>query len=325
MDDREALYIRFVLSTKSGKGMEKNLPQKIREIFARAEAEKGIRHKGVDIRMTEYAGHGAELARDWAARYGAEGVVYIGGGDGSVNEAANALAGSGCAMGVLPLGTGNDFARQLYPGLKAKEALRRVLPRTPEAELTAIDLLEVNGHYCVNVLSLGYDTVVLKTAYDILEKHPFLGQMAYVLAVLKTIFYVKHYPLHFEMKDEKGEIFSADKIAATAVVGNGGYYGSGFNPSPEADLQDGLGDFLYADNLSFKEFLPLAFQYKKGEHLGHPKIHMMHMTEGLIRSSDGRPIPANYDGEIFQSSEIRLKMHPGKLRFAKLMPFKNEK
>lgn len=324
MNTVEAMHIRFILSAKSGKGVEQDLPAKIREVFAREEREHGIVHKSLDIRITEYAGHGAELASEWAARYGAEGIVYIGGGDGSVNEVGNALAETECAMGVLPLGTGNDFARSLYPGMKAKEALAAAIERTARPELCRIDLLEVNGHYCVNVLSLGYDTVVLQRAYDFLEKWPKLGQLAYALSVLSTLFSVKYYPMHYRMKDEKGRWREGELPVSIAVMGNGGYYGSGFNPAPQAELQDGLGEFLLAERMSFFKLIPLILKYKKGKHLGDPKIHYFSFTEGEISTGGEQKFPANYDGEIFQASKMQLKMHKGKLRFARLMPFKNQ-
>lgn len=322
MTSVKPLYIRFILSAKSGKGRVQDLPAKIRRLFAEAEAA-GVKHRALDIQTTRYAGHAAELASDWAARYGAEGVVYIGGGDGSVNEVGNALAETDCAMGVLPLGTGNDFCRSLYPGLKAEEALEQALARSPYPQLCRIDLLEVNGHYCVNVLSMGYDTVVLQTAYDFLAKWPKLGQLAYGLAVLKTLFAPKHYPFKYRLKDAQGQWQEDEAEVSLAVMGNGGYYGSGFNPAPQADLQDGLGDFLIAEKMSVPHFLPLMVKYKQGRHLGDPLIRAFLFSEGVVSSGDGRTFPANYDGEIFHASELRLKMHPGKLHFARLMPFKN--
>lgn len=324
MQADSGLYIRFILSAKAGRGYKDELPEKIRRIFAEAEAEAwGRQAAPPDIQTTQYKGHPAELAREWAERYGDRAVVYIGGGDGSLNETAHALAGTDCAMGVLPMGTGNDFARSLYPGLSARQALKKVLPLTPNPDLTRIDLLKVNGHHCLNVLSMGYDTVVLQQAYDFLEKWPSLGRAAYGLAVLKTGMRQKHYLLHYRFEAEDGGIMEDELPVSIAVMGNGGHYGSGFNPCPYAKLDDGLGDFLIAEKLKLIEFIPLLPKFKKGRHLPNPKMRHFRFKKGLIEAPDGTPFPANYDGEIFQSTRLELEMCPGKLRFARLLPFKN--
>lgn len=325
MGPNEGLFIRFILSAKSGQGLENDLAERIRQSYA---AHKAARPDSPletpDIVVTDYFGHGGDLAREWAERYGDRGLVYIGGGDGSLNEVANALAETDCAMGVIPLGTGNDFARSIYPGLKAKEATEAAVARAFEPEMTEIDLLKVNGRYCINVISLGYDTVVLKAAYDLLARFPKLGTAAYKLGVLKTLFAKKHYPLKYRLLDETGVWREAEQDAAIAVMGNGGFYGSGFNPCPDANLQDGLGDFLTADKMGLFEYVPLLLKYKNGRHLGSPKIHTFRFTKGVVRSADGEPFPANNDGEIFRSAVFELEICPRQLRFARLMPFKNQ-
>ncbi len=305
-----SMKIRFIISTKAGKAGTRGLEDLILRTFAGFETP--------DIRLTEYKGHATKLASDWADRWGSRGIVYAGGGDGTLNEVAQALAGRETAMGVIPLGTGNDFARTLYPDRKHLRVEEDIMPLTPKPVLTQIDLLRVNGIYCINAISMGYDTVVLQRAYDLLKRHPRLGASSYGLAVLTTAFAKKKYPFKFTLTNEKGEKVHGESVSSIAFLGNGGFYGSGFNPAPDALLDDGFGNFLIADSLTVGEFLPLISKYKNGTHLGHPKIHTYLFTQIVIESTDGQPFPANYDGVIFSANRIAVEVVPRALNFARL-------
>ncbi len=306
----KSLKFRFIISTKAGKVSTRGYEDLILQAFAGTEAP--------DIRLTEYKGHATKLASDWADRWGERGVVYAGGGDGTLNEVAQALAGRSTAMGVIPLGTGNDFARSLYPDSKHLRIEQDIMPLTATPVIQKIDLLKVNGIMCINAVSMGYDTVVLKRAYEVLKRHPRMGASAYGVAVLTTAFSKKKYPLKYSFTDEHGEKHSGALDSSIAVLGNGGFYGSGFNPAPHALLDDGFGNFLIADSLSMPEFVPLIGKYRKGTHLSHPKIHNYLFTQVLIESTDGQEIPANYDGVIFSAERIAVEVLPKALNFARL-------
>ena len=103
------------------------------------------------ITLTNSIGHACAMAREFGQLHGANGIVFACGGDGTVHEAANGLYGTGSALGVLPLGTGNDFARHILPSLKPAE----LLPLLPKPDIRPIDLVQINDELCINITSFG--------------------------------------------------------------------------------------------------------------------------------------------------------------------------
>lgn len=302
------IAFRFVLSAEAGKGLPRDLPERIKSAFAGK--------KPPDIQVTNHAGHVAELSREWAEEYGANGVVYACGGDGTLHEVAEELKGGPCAFGGLPFGTGNDFAKTLYGTRKVEKIVDDLIRRTPEPQYRKIDLLKVNDTICLNVLSLGFDTVVLENALRLLERWPWLGKSAYAFAVVKTLTTKKDFPLRFELTDADGKHFQEEHTAVLLAAGNGRYYGSGYQPLPDALLDDGLGDFLMADTMSLFELLPLIGKYRQGTHLDLPKVFNRRFTRAVIESADDTQLPANVDGVIFHAKRIEVEVMPSALRLA---------
>ncbi len=306
----DAFKIRFIISTKAGNGDKANLEAGIRAAYDGFEQP--------DIARTEYQGHAAELAREWDERYGAEGVVYVCGGDGTLNEVCQVLAGRDCAMGAIPHGTGNDFARSLYPGIPRKELLDLVLPLTRTPRRRLIDLVEVNGIPYINVMSLGLDTVVLAETYKLLKRWPKLRQNAYYLGVVLSLNKKKLYPLRYRVTLADGTEREGEVVSTIAALCNGGYYGSGFQPAPDAVLDDGIGEFILADQLKIFELIRLILLYRKGRHVGHPAITYLKCTRGVLESTDGSSYPANYDGVIFDAARFEFEVKPQALVLADL-------
>lgn len=298
----------FIESGRAGKEDRGALSEKI---------EKAFKDKGMEGRWklvtTEREGHVADLAQAFAREQGERGVIYVCGGDGTLHEAANALVGSPCALGLIPTGTANDFAKTLYGRNWSEE---EILRRAPSPRIAPMDLLMVNGVYCINLTSFGYDTVVLQKTYDILKKHPKLLNKAYYLAVLGTLFQKKSYRVTCDLHTEGERRVAGTYSVNLAAICNGGYYGSGFNPAPMAVVNDGIGEVCFAENLTMREFLSLILKYRKGTHLGHPKVHLERCYEGEFASTDGSLLMANYDGVIFKAPVIRFKVMPKALTFA---------
>lgn len=299
---------RFILSAEAGKGLPPDLAERIARAFAGRELP--------DIRMTGHAGHVAELAREWAERFGEEGIVYACGGDGTLHEAAEEIVGSGCAFGALPFGTGNDFCKTLYGTRKVEALVDELIKGSPNPSFRKIDVLTVNETICLNVLSLGFDTVVLEKTLQLLHRRPSLGKMAYVLGVIRALSGKKEFPLRYCLTDAKGERQMGEMSAILLAAGNGRFYGSGYQPLPEALLDDGRGDFLAVRTMSAFELISLIQKYRKGEHLGLEKVFHTQFSGAVIESTDGAELPANVDGILFHSRKIELGVLPSALRLA---------
>jgi len=268
-----------------------------------------MREDEYEIVITQDKDHGQKAALEFSEKIDGEKLVIIAGGDGSLGEIAQVLGGTDTALGLIPAGTANDFAKNFdYSNFSIED--------TFEPEIKPIDLIEVNGTRCINVMSLGFDTHILNSTYEFLAKSPNLGKNAFVLGVLKNLVDLKSEDLKLELKLEGGsEITIKDKFMIFALC-NGGYYGSGFNPAPDSLLDDGYLNLITAKKINYLELIPLILKYKNGRHLGHKKISEHITTSGVI-SSD-REFIYNLDGEINKASRLEYKLLEKNLRWAYL-------
>lgn len=309
--NKDNLRIRYIISSKSGKGdLVSKLEHAINKAFDEASLERP------DIVITQHENHIREAAREWAERFASEGLVYICGGDGALNECASAIFDTDCSMGLIPIGTGNDFAKTLYNTRYEREMLAKIIKTSVNPQFKNIDLLEINKEeICVNALSLGFDTIILEGAYNVLNKFPNLGKVAYLFSVFKNLFARKNFNYKYCFYNKKGEEYSGEIKASVAVMANGQYYGSGFMPTPNAKLDDGLANLLFGEDISAGDVIKLVNKYKEGTHLAHPKIHTFEFSRGWIESLDGE-VMGNIDGRIFESRRIEFKVLEKQLSFA---------
>lgn len=311
MTDAAERQVMFILSVKAGNGRALGLSRKIEAIY-----EADGRADSLSILVTEHGAHAYEASKSFAEKHGKNGLIFICGGDGSTSEVANALAHKDTAMGVLPLGTANDFSKMLCSRKDARH-LETLLVRTLKPEIKKIDLIRLNGFYAINIVSFGYDTIVLKNALWIMEKLPFVGKTGYALGVVKSLFSRKHFDLALEWEDEKGQHHSSDTPLILGAICNGGYYGNGFMPAPMAKIDDGVLQICLAETMKMRELLPLISRYKKGKHLTHPKIQIANAVRGVVRPLGGEThVLANYDGIVLEDPEVRFEVEKDALNLA---------
>lgn len=271
--------------------------------------KKHNREDEYEIVVTESRDHGQRAALEFSERVKGEKLVIIAGGDGSLGEIAQVLGGTETALGLIPTGTANDFAKNFdYSNFSIEDSFEPVIKN--------IDLMEVNGRKCINVMSLGFDTHVLNSTYELLAKSPKLGKKAFILGVIKNLVDLKSERLKLHLKLKDGQSISIENEFIIFALCNGGYYGSGFNPAPKSSLDDGYLNLILAKKLNYLELFPLIFKYKKGKHLGHKKISEYITSSGTI-SSDKEFI-YNLDGEIYTSNKLEFKVLKNNLRWAYL-------
>lgn len=256
-------------------------------------------------RGSEYAwvetlrpGHATELARD-AVSQGYQRVIALG-GDGTVHETVNGLALSSVAMGVIPAGTGNDFAKTL------------ALPRDPTQALTAIDsgrlrridLARANDHYYMNVAGVGFDAEVAGEANRI-PKY-IQGTFGYLISIFRLL--PRYSPVTLTI-DLDGKRLEQPCLLVSA--GNGRYYGGGLKICPEAIPDDGLLDVVVGGDLGKAETLALLPRVFTGTHITHPKVK----TYRAVRVRIDSPVPLliQADGEIVGQTPATFELIPGAL------------
>ena len=281
-------------------GKKANLPE-IRDAVAT------LRGQGHDlqVRVTWEGGDAVRMVAE-AADEGVERVI-AGGGDGSVHELANGLMAlpetQRPTLGILPLGTANDFASACgIPTGDALAALRVALEAAP----AAIDLGRVNGSYFVNVASAGFGAAV--TAETPVELKNFLGGGAYtIMGVLRALDF-KPYPSRLRTPD--GEIEMAVVVGA---VCNGRQAGGGQPLAPEALLDDGLLDAVVLTDFPLSDVKQVYDEITNPSPQGR---YARQLRTPWLEARSEVPMPVNLDGEPMQYQEVRLEAVPGAIRLA---------
>ena len=293
--------ILFIINSKAGKTEFDIRKEDIEETF-----KKEGRLDEIEVVNTRYKNHTKFLIDAFDSLDYDEKIVIICGGDGSLNELVNVAYGKNMTLGLIPTGTGNDFAKNFdYSNFTLNNLLN--------FKTKKIDLIKVNDFYSINVTSLGFDTQVLDRAYKYLEKNPKLGKRAYAKAVLNSLNKISSENLEMKLKLRDGSNFEIKGEYLISALCNGGFYGSGFNPAPEAKIDDGILNLLLASKIPFFKFLPMIKKYKEGRHKDSRYIREIQVTAGTIKSK--YKFIANADGEIFETNEIRFKVLPKALNW----------
>ncbi len=288
----------FILSSKAGK-TEFDINEKdIEKIY-----DKKYFGENIKIIKTKYENHAIDAAKSFINKYiNFKKTIIVGGGDGSLNEICNVIYENdleNTSLGLIPMGTGNDFSKNFpYKNFKLESLLN--------IKEKKIDLIKVNGKVGINVLSLGFDTVVLKKAYEYLDKKPSLGKKAYFFGVIKSLKHLSYQNLYLTLYDKNNEKINIKDDFLLSAICNGGYYGSGFNPAPSAKIDDGILNLVFAKKLPNILLPSLIIRYKFGLLENSKYLDEIKIKKGKIKSD--RPILANIDGEIFQSEEINFKI-----------------
>src|SRR5688500_10587626 len=256
-----------------------------------------VRAKGhiVRARLTWEPGDGAMFARE-AMDAGADTVIACG-GDGTVNEVVNGLEGTTVALGIIPAGTANDFARQVGIPDDPSAAMDIILRRKP----VIIDTAAMNGRRFVNVSSGGVGAEA--TAETPADAKASLGPVAYFISGLRKLAALEPRRALFEAPGLRIE----DDYFLFAV-GNARETGGGTLVTPRASVRDGLLDVCIIGALPRKEFARLALRVKRGEHLESDGVRYLQVPWFRVTAAD--PLTVNLDGEPAELREAKYEARP---------------
>lgn len=272
-----------------------------------------------EIIVTERPNHASALARRAAERFDA---VVAAGGDGTLQEVAAGLFGNpnGTALGVIPLGTGNDFARLLGIPKRPEAAVPALLA----AEVVPVDGGTVQWHeegdprwheaVFINAVGVGFDALV---AAEAARTKWIRGVSGYVAAVFRTLQLWTQPTVEARSVGVEGEAWGEVYRGPffLAAVSNGTAVGGGFRLTPDACIDDGLLDLcLVAGPLSLPRILYLLPKAIQGRHLGEPEVTMGRVRQVSLRIDAG--VPIHVDGEVLTRSavEVEVAVQPGAFR-----------
>lgn len=234
--------------------------------------------------------------------------VVVAGGDGTIAEAASGIlaADRSVALGIVPAGSGNDYAH---------ETLR--LPRDPLAALEValsgtprlLDVGQVNGRYFLNALGVGLDANIAATA-ERLKRYPLLrGQTLYWAASLSELLLrYGHCPQLTVTYDGQA---APSRLYALAAVSIGPTYGGGFHINPGADPTDGELDVCTIWKPSLARALRLLPMVERGRHLEQPEVERRRVRHIVLEAAT--PIFAHLDGEVISAARFEVRILPGAL------------
>lgn len=242
--------------------------------------------------------HELQDAIQTAATQGTE-LTIVGGGDGTLSAAASVVSQTSATLGVMPLGTGNQFARELGLDLTIAEAAQTIA----QGRTCQIDLSTINGQRFINVATIGVTTEIARS----LKFKRQLGVLAYIPAVVHSFQNMKPFQVHLEA----GNVV-IDEEAVLLVVANGRTHGGPFLASPEANLTDGLMDAYMVNPGGFWQMAQVGAMALTGEHVELDPVHLVQAEKMTVSTDPKRPV--TIDGETTWFDSLEFSILPAALR-----------
>ncbi|MBD3285264.1 YegS/Rv2252/BmrU family lipid kinase [candidate division WOR-3 bacterium] len=276
------MKVRFLVNPSAGKG---RTAKRWSSLFE---------GKGLDVRVCPEHGMIAEKTKK--ALHDEVDRLVIVGGDGSMNHALNAFNGADVELGVVPTGSGNDFARTA--GIEFTPPERYL----EKCSLRRVDVGKVQNRLFINIFGSGFDADVAKG----MQESSIKGDLGYLASVLKTLGRFRSPKVTVQTDRERIEL-----EVMTVSVGNGRYHGGMFMLTPSADITDGELDLCLVRKISKTRFVFLIPKSTKGRHVEVTDVVSMHRFKRM-KVAFSRKVYYHVDGEMSDTplSEMRLSILP---------------
>lgn len=252
----------FLLNPAAGKG---EMQTALREQIDRVCTERGVDY---EIHHTKGSGEATEYVRECCLQYpDVQLRFYACGGDGTVNETVNGAYGfEHASVGVIPVGTGNDFVRNF----EGNEVFLDIAAQL-DGETAMLDLLKYNDKLCTNMVNIGFDCEVVKQTAKLKRSKLIPAGMAYIAGLVITL--IRKPGVRASVSLDGGEVQKRNMLLT--AVANGAWCGGGFHSTPLALLDDGVLDVLLIKNVTRIRFLTLVKLYKQGTFIDHKKARQV--------------------------------------------------
>lgn len=297
----------FIINPVAGK--------KDRSAIIKKAVERLLLIEPYDVVVTSYAGNATEIVIDKLGKLkqGDFLRIYSCGGDGTLCEVVEGVYKTkkiNCAVGVIPIGSGNDFIK--YFDIPAE--LFRSLSDMVKGNIESCDIVRIKDgsgdieRIGVNIMSVGFDAAVAKGMQKFKRLPLVSGGTAYNMSVIQCIISKMRHKFRLiadgiEIMDEKNEYL-------IAICANGSFYGGGFNASPLSDIKDGLLNFIRIKTVSLIKFASFIGKFKKGQHLTKLKEYCTHAFCSELKIIADKEIDVNIDGEIIPMTNPVISVLP---------------
>jgi diacylglycerol kinase (ATP) len=258
---------------------------------------------GIDVSIIESSALGDLERQVFEYANGSGEPFIVAGGDGSVHEAVNGLlrAQGKNAFGLVPIGTGNDFAKACTIPLDWRSAVGLLAGRMKDGVAPrCVDAGLMNDRYFANGVGIGFDAKINRIARK--YRWP-IGDLVYLVAVLEGLWdgvITPNVLMRYADQEYRGRITLAN-------VSNGAWVGGMFYIAPMAENDDGRLDLVYAEPVSRPRILRLLPALIKGSHIDEPDVHV-HGVDAFELIAD-EPIPCHLDGEVQPlQTEFRVRL-----------------
>lgn len=286
--------IYFIVNPLAGGGLGNDTKIKIEQILSKSNCE-------YKIYESQYRGHAIELARRLSAKEDCSGVVAVG-GDGTFSEVLNGLDTS-VPLGLIPCGTGNDFATGAGISRDAEAALRAIIG----GKTSAMDYITVGGKRCLNITGTGFDVDIL--AREAKYRKKWKSKLTYYLALFVTLLSIKFRKLHAVIDDN----IVIDTEMLIMVAANGRFFGGGMPMVPSAVTNDGVMDVLLVKKVPYYAIPKLLLSFLNGKIEEQTKYVTVYRCKKVICSVENWN-SIEIDGEVHSLLPAEIRVHSDELR-----------
>ena len=263
----------FIVNSKAGHGNALNISSYIHDLF--------YLNDDVTIIHTDDKSCTINVAKYYKND---DAIIYSVGGDGTLNDVVNGMAGGQAYLGIIPCGSGNDFIRNINSHTKA------------------IDLGKVNDRYFINIVSFGIDAEVANKVNQINKNGG--SKFVYPKGIMLTFPKFKSPSIILDNEQKEITILS---------ICNGSYYGNGIKLAPRANIADGQFDFYLVEKLNKLKILYLFSKLLKGTHEKNKEVKYSHIQNLQVKSL--QPIICNIDGEITSGKNFHISLQKEKINY----------
>jgi diacylglycerol kinase (ATP) len=290
---------KFIVNPAASRGKGNSMGKWVEEECRKRNLDFDLQYTTRPLEATEMAAKSIGSFRN---------IVAVG-GDGTLQEVINGLMDADVNVGIIPVGTGNDFVRAVDIPIQPHIALNTIIA----GHTKRIDVGKMNNRIFHNGVGIGFDAWVVDES---LKVKYLRGHAVYLYAIFKTL---KNYKAPLMELRYNEESFIEKLFLIT--VGNGTSLGGGIKLTPFAKIDDGLLDLNIIEDVNKLKILQNLVKAYSGEHVNMPQVRTDTCKSVVIKSEDGLAVHA--DGELIgcELKEIKIHIIPKAIKF--VVPKKN--